>query len=113
MSFEGDNHYSMAKSLNVFGLNFIETIKRENPDWLVIAGDRGEQLMGAINSSYSYVPVAHIQAGERSGNIDALTRHAIARFSHIHFAANTDAAKRLIKSENKTLEYSMSEHLNG
>lgn len=98
MSFEGDNHYSMAKSLNVFGLNFIETIKRENPDWLVIAGDRGEQLMGAINSSYSYVPVAHIQAGERSGNIDGLTRHAIARFSHIHFAANTDAAKRLIKS---------------
>lgn len=98
MSFEGDNHYSMAKSLSVFGLNFIETLKRVNPDWLIIAGDRGEQLMGAINSSYSYIPVAHIQAGERSGNIDGLTRHAIARFSHIHFAANKDAVRRLIKS---------------
>ena len=98
MSFESDNHFAMAKSLSVFGLNFIETLKREKPTWLVIAGDRGEQLMGSINSSFSYIPVAHIQAGERSGNIDGLTRHAIARFAHLHFAANKDAADRLIKT---------------
>ena len=44
------------------------------------------------------IPVAHIQAGERSGNIDGLTRHAIARFAHIHFASGPDAAERLLRS---------------
>ena len=58
--------------------------------------DRGEQLMASIAGSYTYTPVAHIQAGERSGNIDGLARHAIGKFSHIHFAANFDAKKRLI-----------------
>ena len=32
----------------------------------------------------------------RSGNIDGLARHAIGKFSHIHFAANDDAKKRLL-----------------
>jgi GDP/UDP-N,N'-diacetylbacillosamine 2-epimerase (hydrolysing) len=44
------------------------------------------------------IAVAHIQAGERSGNIDGLTRHAIARFAHIHFASGPDAAARLLRS---------------
>ena len=32
------------------------------------------------------------------GNIDNTSRLALARFSHLHFAANKDAFKRLIKS---------------
>ena len=47
--------------------------------------------------SYCYLPVAHIQAGEVSGNIDGLARHAIGKFSHIHFASNKDASDRLLK----------------
>ena len=98
MALEGNNHYSMIKSLNIFGMNFVETLKREKPSWLVVAGDRGEQLIASIVSAYTYTPVAHIQAGEKSGNIDGVTRHGIARFAHIHFAANKDALNRLIKS---------------
>ena len=52
--------------------------------------------MASVAGSYTYTPVAHIQAGERSGNIDGLARHAIGKFSHIHFAANDDAKKRLL-----------------
>jgi len=44
-----------------------------------------------------YIPVAHIQAGEVSGNIDGITRHAITKFVHIHFAANKDAASRVLR----------------
>ena len=54
---------------------------------------RGEQLMGAVGSIY---PVAHIQAGERSGNIDGVARHSLSKLAHLHFASNSDAAKRLI-----------------
>ena len=98
MSLEGSTHFTMFKSLSLMGLNFIETLKRLNPKFLILAGDRGEQLIGAIAAAYSYIPIAHIQAGEKSGNIDGTTRHAIARFAHLHFASNKDAADRLIKS---------------
>ena len=96
MSLDGYDHFSMTKSLGIFLTSFVDVLKREKPNWLVLAGDRGEQLMASIAGSYTYTPVAHIQAGERSGNIDGLARHAIGKFSHIHFAANLDAKKRLI-----------------
>jgi len=95
MSLEGNNRTSMAKSMGIFLSSFVDVLSREKPDWLVLAGDRGEQFMGAIAAAYTYTPVAHIQAGERSGNIDGIVRHAIGKLVHLHFAANTDAADRL------------------
>jgi UDP-hydrolysing UDP-N-acetyl-D-glucosamine 2-epimerase len=51
--------------------------------------------MAALAAAHMNVAVAHVQAGERSGNIDGMTRHAITRFAHIHFASGPDAAERL------------------
>ena len=96
MALDGYDHFTMTKSLGVFLTSFADVIKRVKPSWLLLAGDRGEQLIASIAGSYTYTPVAHIQAGERSGNIDGIARHAIGKFSHIHFAANQDAKKRLI-----------------
>ena len=97
MAIEADNHYTHAKSLGVCLISLPDILETEKPDFLVLAGDRGEQLMGAIAASYTYTPVAHIQAGELSGNIDGMARHAIGKMTHIHFAANQDAADRLIR----------------
>ena len=97
MSMDGYNHYTHAKSLGIFLMSMPDIIETEKPDWIVLAGDRGEQLMAAIAASYTYTPVAHIQAGELSGNIDGMARHAIGKLVHIHFASNDDAAKRLLK----------------
>jgi GDP/UDP-N,N'-diacetylbacillosamine 2-epimerase (hydrolysing) len=97
MSLDGYSHATMAKSLGIFLASFVDIISSERPDWLILAGDRGEQLMGAIGSAFCYIPIAHIQAGELSGNIDGMTRHAIGKFSHFHFASNSDAAERLRK----------------
>ena len=97
MALEGSNHYVMTKSLGIFLSSFIDVIKRQKPSWIVLAGDRGEQLMGAVAGAYTYTPVAHIQAGERSGNIDGVVRHSLSKLAHLHFASNNDAKKRLIK----------------
>lgn len=97
MSLDGYSHITQAKSLGVFLSSMPDIIENEKPDWILLAGDRGEQLMGAIAGAYTYTPVAHIQAGELSGNIDGMTRHAIGKLAHLHFAANQDAADRLIK----------------
>ncbi len=96
MALDGHDAFAMAKSLGIFLTSFVDNIKTINPDWIVLAGDRGEQLMAAVAAAYSYIPVAHIQAGEKSGNIDGVARHAIGKLAHVHFAANTDAYNRLI-----------------
>lgn len=95
MSLEGHNHFTMAKSLSIFASSFVDLLNRVRPDWLVLAGDRGEQLMAATMGAYTYTPIAHIQAGELSGNIDGVARHAITKLVHLHFAANEDASERL------------------
>lgn len=97
MSLDSYNHVSQVKSLGVFLTSMADILASNEYDFIMLAGDRGEQLMGAIAGAYTYTPVGHIQAGEVSGNIDGAARHAIGKLAHVHFAANTDAEKRLIK----------------
>lgn len=97
MCLDGYNHYTMVKSLGVFMMSFPDIVEKEKPSWIVLAGDRGEQMIAAMVGAHTYTPVAHIQAGELSGNIDGMTRHAIGKYAHLHLAANNDAASRLIK----------------
>ena len=67
------------------------------PDLIVVHGDRVEALAGAIVGALNNVLVAHIEGGERSGTVDELIRHAVSKLSHLHFASNDEARKRLIQ----------------
>jgi GDP/UDP-N,N'-diacetylbacillosamine 2-epimerase (hydrolysing) len=95
MTLDGYTPATMAKSLGVLLLGVTDALVRLRPDLLLVLGDRGESLMGAVAAAHMNIPVAHVQAGERSGNIDGITRHAITRFTHIHFASGPEAAERL------------------
>lgn len=97
MTLDGYTPATMAKSLGVLLLGVTDALVRLQPDFVLVLGDRGESLMAAIAAAHMNVPVAHVQAGERSGNIDGMTRHAITRFAHLHFASGPDAAERLIR----------------
>lgn len=97
MTLDGYNNVTMAKSLAVFGQSFSDVLNRVKPNWIVLAGDRGETFMASVISAYMNMPIAHIQAGELSGNIDGQARHAIGKFAHLHFASNIDATLRLKK----------------
>ena len=90
-----DSDSSMVKSLFLFGLSLLDILDNNRYDAILLAGDRGEQLISSISGFFLNVPVFHIQAGERSGHVDGMTRHAIARFAHVHLAANEDASRRL------------------
>ncbi|MCD0471095.1 UDP-N-acetylglucosamine 2-epimerase [Flavobacterium sp. JAS] len=71
--------------------------KNINPDMIVVHGDRVETLAGAIVGSLNNILVAHIEGGEVSGTVDELIRHSVTKLSHIHFASNEQAAKRLLQ----------------
>ncbi len=97
MTFDGYTAATMTKSLACLLLELPTVLQRMKPDVILLAGDRGEQLMGAIAGQHLGIPVAHIQAGELSGNVDGVVRHAITKLAHIHFAANEEFAERVRK----------------
>jgi len=97
MTLDGYTGATMAKSLAVLLLELPTVLRRLKPDILLLSGDRGEQLMGTIAGAHLGIPVAHIQAGELSGNVDGVVRHAITKLAHIHFAANQEFADRVRK----------------
>ena len=93
---------TMTKSLAVLLSELPSALERISPDVLLLAGDRGEQFMGAIAGIHMGIPVAHIQCGELSGNVDGIVRHAITKLAHLHFAANEEFAERVRKLGEET-----------
>ena len=71
-------------------------------DVLLLLGDRGEMLAGAVAATYLRIPVAHIHGGERSGHVDNAARQAITRLAHVHLAATERSASRLRRMGEET-----------
>ena len=97
-AFSGGDSVSVSKAFGNLILSLSDFMTDANFDWIVLAGDRTEQLAAAIVAAICNKPSAHIQAGEKSGSLDDRSRHAIARFTNLHFASNMDAANRLLEA---------------
>ena len=65
------------------------------PDTVLLLGDRSETLIATFAALQLGIPVAHIQGGEVSGNLDGIQRHAITKLAHLHFT-ETERARRNI-----------------
>ena len=100
------NNQTLKSSMNDI---FIKTIQgfsnfatNENPDLVIVHGDRLEALACTISSLLQKVKVAHIEGGEVSGTLDEILRHSISKLAHVHFVTNNKAKKRLTQmGENK------------
>ena len=90
-----NEHMDKTLANTVYG--FSDYIRAEDPDLIVIHGDRLEALAGAIVGSMNNKLVAHIEGGEVSGTIDELIRHSVSKLSHIHLVSNSLAKKRLVQ----------------
>ncbi len=78
---------------------FSQALSKMDIDMVLVFGDRLESLAATLASAILHIPVGHIHGGDKtdSGHIDESTRHAIARYSNIHFAPTKNAAQRLIR----------------
>jgi len=74
-----------------------EVLAREQPDFLLLLGDRGEMLAGAIAALHTGIPCVHIHGGERSGTVDEPVRHAISKLATYHFVATPGSRDRLVR----------------
>jgi UDP-hydrolysing UDP-N-acetyl-D-glucosamine 2-epimerase len=92
----GDGLDDMSAALGEAIVGMTPVIAREAPDWLLLLGDRGEQLAAGIAGLHLGVAVAHLHGGERTlGAVDDTLRDLISRIAHLHFVATRDAADRL------------------
>jgi UDP-hydrolysing UDP-N-acetyl-D-glucosamine 2-epimerase len=93
---EGGNHVAMAKTACLTALEFTNGLHAQDPDIVVICGDRFEQLAIAMAAAYLNKTIAHIEGGDVSGSIDESVRHAITKLAHVHFVTNAEAERRVL-----------------
>jgi UDP-hydrolysing UDP-N-acetyl-D-glucosamine 2-epimerase len=94
---EGENPQTMAMSTGLGMIELAGLFMNHRPDIVITIGDRFETIATAVTASYMNIHLAHTMGGEVSGTIDESIRHAVTKFSHIHFPANQEAAERIIK----------------
>ena len=87
---------STARIIQALELPFGES----KPDLAIVQGDTTTTLCGALAAFYSRVPVAHVEAGLRTGDLqqpfpEELNRVLTARITRLHFAATSWAADNL------------------
>lgn len=74
----------------------------ERPGWVVVQGDTATAMAGALAAYYRKIPVAHVEAGLRSGNIhhpwpEEVNRKIIGTIARLHFAPTQTSADALAR----------------
>lgn len=72
------------------------------PDYVLVHGDTTTTLAAALAAYYARVPVAHVEAGLRTGDVyspwpEEVNRHAVAVMAALHFAPTERARTNLLR----------------
>lgn len=84
MPVEDDSGLAMAKALGQGLQSVAEALRQTSPQLLLLQGDRGEMLAGAMAAAHMNIPVVHMSGGDRTGSIDNAIRNAVSAFAHVH-----------------------------
>jgi UDP-N-acetylglucosamine 2-epimerase (non-hydrolysing) len=82
-------------------LSALESIlEGERPDMMIVQGDTTTTLVGALAAFYHRIPVGHVEAGLRTGDIfqpypEEMNRVLTSRLSSMHFAPTERSAANL------------------
>ncbi len=95
MIHEEDTLVSMVKSFGRGVSGITDAIGDISPDLILVEGDRGESLAGAIIGAHMNIPVIHHGGGDIGGSIDNKIRYGITMFADYHLVGNEDSYKRL------------------
>jgi GDP/UDP-N,N'-diacetylbacillosamine 2-epimerase (hydrolysing) len=96
LALESDTPLGISQSTALGLKGFGEAFDLLHPDLVLVLGDRFEILSAVVAAMFARIPIAHLHGGELTeGAIDEAIRHAITKFSHLHFVANEEYKKRV------------------
>ncbi len=77
-------------------------LEQLKPDWLVVQGDTTTTFTAALAAFYQKIPVAHVEAGLRTGDIYApwpeeMNRRLVSEIAILHFPPTEAAASNLLR----------------
>jgi UDP-N-acetylglucosamine 2-epimerase (non-hydrolysing) len=79
-----------------------EVMDAEKPDRVIVQGDTTTVMVAALIAYYRKIPVSHVEAGLRSGDIyqpwpEEINRRVVAPIADQHFAPTDTAAQALLR----------------
>lgn len=77
-----------------------QLLQKEHPDWVLVQGDTTSAFAASLAAFYEKIPVAHVEAGLRTGDIyspwpEEMNRKLITNLARLHFAPLTSNAENL------------------
>ncbi|WP_022727032.1 non-hydrolyzing UDP-N-acetylglucosamine 2-epimerase [Fodinicurvata sediminis] len=89
---------SLARAIKALDV----VLNEDRPDHVVVQGDTTSSLAGALAAFYNRIPVSHVEAGLRTGNLAAPfpeegNRQIISRVTDLHFAPTAQNRRALIE----------------
>jgi UDP-N-acetylglucosamine 2-epimerase (non-hydrolysing) len=102
----GVDTMSPGQSLNVLSARILTEMDgvfaRERPDWVIVQGDTTTALCAGLAAFHRGIPIAHVEAGLRTGDLanpfpEEANRSLLSRIATRHFAPTQSARKNLIR----------------
>lgn len=93
-----DTPSAISKSMGLAMIGFADYFEKLKPEMLIVLGDRYETLAVCVVAMNQRIPIAHLYGGETTeGAIDESIRHAITKFSYLHFTSTEEYRQRVIQ----------------
>lgn len=96
-------HGQTISDITVKVLKGLESVLQEvKPDLVLVHGDTTTTFIGALACFYQQIPVGHVEAGLRSGNIyspypEEMNRRLTGALTRLHFAPTEGNVRNLLK----------------
>lgn len=95
---EGQDLYDITSKV-LLGMRSV--LQQEQPDMILVHGDTSTCLATSLAGFYAQIPVAHVEAGLRTGNLSApfpeeANRLITSRLASFHFAPTEQARQNLL-----------------
>lgn len=76
-------------------------LRADRPDWILVQGDTTTCMAAALAAFYERVAIGHVEAGLRSGRLDApfpeeANRRIVSQIADLHFAPTDTASRNLV-----------------
>jgi UDP-N-acetylglucosamine 2-epimerase (non-hydrolysing) len=105
-SIEPDFISGRSSAIPALMVEIEKVLKQVEPDYVVVQGDTATATAGALQAHALHIPVAHVEAGLRSGDLwnpwpEEANRKTIDAISSLHFAPTKASLANLISEDNQ------------